>query len=440
VNLQCIGINHRTADLPVRESVWFSDQELPAALAALRREVAGECVLISTCNRTELYLTVDDNRRGVGENGRAVDDHRRSAEGNGNPGNPNRPIWALLAALKPDSTAGAKNFYALEGLEAVEQLFKVVSGIDSMVIGDVQINGQVRDAHAAAAAAGTSGTMLNRLFHSALHVGKRARSETQIGAGAISVSYLAAELATKIFADLSKRSALLVGAGETGKLAAKHLLSRSLGGLVIANRTRESAERVAAEVGARVIDFESIPKELAGVDIVLTAVAADRFILKHSDVSGAMSARGNRPLIVIDLGVPRNVDPGVNVIENVFLHDLDALNTIIAQNLGHRESEVPKVERIIEEELAAFREWHGSIDLTPTIAELRERFESIRGAEVERMRHKLPPAEIEEVEMLTKRIVNKILHTPMTNLKNGHSSEETRTKISFIRHLFGLDK
>ncbi len=420
LNLACVGINHRTAPLPVRESMWFSGDELPAALKSLRQTRARECILISTCNRTELYYVPVPG------------------------GDDATPMWEFLASLKRhDSVPGPDNFYRLTGLQSAKHLFKVVSGIDSMVLGDVQITAQVKDAYTAAVDHGTTGTITNRLFTAALHVGKRVRTETQIGEGAISVSYLAAELATKIFADLSKRTALLVGIGETGKLTARHLASRNLGHMVIANRTFSAAEKIAPLFGGRAVPFDSMAAELPGVDIVITAVQTSQPILTKADIAAAMKLRSNRPLIIIDLGVPRNVDPQINSIDNVFLHDIDALNRIIDHNISRRRTEVPKAQKIVFEELNEFHRWTRTIQLGPTFQDLHDRFEAIREQEVGRIRHRFAEAEREEIDILTKRIVNKLLHTPMANMRNGHGSsdhEETHRKISLIRHLFGLDK
>lgn len=417
LNLACVGINHRTAPLAVREAMWFSTEEMTAALKRLRGGRAREAILISTCNRTELYYV---------------------PAGAPNDG----PMWRFLAELKRTEGPGPDNFYAFSGLQPVKHLFKVVSGIDSMVLGDVQITAQVKDAYAAAVEHGATGTVTNRLFSAAMHVGKRVRTETQIGEGAISVSYLAAELATKIFSDLSRRTALLIGIGETGKLTARHLASRNLGNLVIANRTFSAAERIAPLFGARPVPIEAIAAELPTVDIIITAVQAAQPILTRPDIETAMRLRANRPLIIIDLGVPRNVDPAINRVDNVFLHDIDALNRIIDLNVAHRRAQVPKAQRIILEELNEFHRWARSMQLGPTFQDLRESFEAIREQEVGRIRHRFSEADREEIDILTKRIVNKLLHAPMSNMRsgNGQDHEETHRRISLLRTLFGLDK
>jgi glutamyl-tRNA reductase len=258
------------------------------------------------------------------------------------------------------------------------------------------------------------------------------------------VSYAAAELASKIFSDLSKRTAMLVGAGETGKLTAKHLQGRNLGKMVFTNRTRAHAERLAEVLGGgSVVDYERMAVEVPNVDILISSVNSPTHVLTAAEIRQAMKSRGNRPLFIIDIGVPRNIDPAANTIDNVFLHDIDGLNQIIDGNLAHRRAEIPKVERIIEEEATVFEHWFASLDVSPTIQQLREAFESIRSEEVGKHANHFDKDTADAVDLLTKRIVNKILHTPMSNLRNGTGepgTDETRTKIYFIRHLFGLDK
>jgi glutamyl-tRNA reductase len=420
VNLACIGINHRTAPVDVREKIWFSAQEADQLLPALREKFTDECVLISTCNRTELYYVPGAAPTGTLD------------------------LLDFLIETKHAAPAVKRDhFYFLNSLHAAEHLFKVTTAVDSMVIGDVQVLNQVKEAFTSAMGHKTTGPVLNKLFNQALHTGKRSRTETEIGEGAVSVSYAAAELASKIFEDLSKRTALLIGAGETGELAAKHLVSKRLGKLLIANRTRERAETLALDLGGRVIDFNAIKNELNGVDIIVSSIHAERYLLTRDDVQQARRHRGAAPLFIIDLGVPRNIDPSINSLEGVFLHDVDSLNSVVDTNIAQRQSETPRVNEIILEELKSFNAWAESLEVTPTIAELRDNFEAIRNEEVEKHLHRFPPESHEAIELLTRRIVNKILHTPMVNLKsnNGGAYEEpVKTKVRILRSLFGLDK
>lgn len=420
MNIFCTGINHRTAPIDIRERMWFSNEEIISALPVLKEKFLQEAVLVSTCNRTELYY-VPQSQRLNGE-----------------------PLWHILAAFKSaEPHVGENHFYSLDAGNTVKHIFSVASGIDSMILGDVQILSQMKDAYNVARDAHCTDILLNRLFPAAFHVGKRTRTETEIAEGAVSVSYAAAELATKIFEDLSRRTALLIGTGETGTLTAKHLTGRNLGNLLLANRTRARAEELVAHLGGRVIDFHNILPELSQVDIVISSVESPSFVLSQNEIRQAMKQRGNKPLFIIDIGVPRNIDPLANTIENVFLNDIDALNHIVDKNLAHRKEEIPAIQKIIAEESALFTAWYDSLEITPTIQQLREHFEAIRQGEVEKHLHHFPAESKEDLELLTKRIVNKILHTPMVNLRNQPAEEpesNTQTKVFILRHLFGLDK
>jgi glutamyl-tRNA reductase len=416
LNLYCLGINHRTAPIEVREKLWFSNDEVRSLLAELNGEITKECSLISTCNRTELYYVPQDS---------SADWHS---------------VWMMLAAAKHiNEIVTGEEVYALHSLNVVKHLFKLASGIDSMVLGDVQILGQIKTGYALARESRTAGSILNKLFTNALHVGKRARAETEIGDGAVSVGYAAAELASKIFRDLSTKTALLIGAGETGELTAKHLHGHHLGRLLITNRTRERAEALGARLGGTVIDFESLRLYLPEVDIIVTSVAAPEPVLRKEDLQDAMNQRGRNPLFIIDLGVPRNVDPGSAAIANTFLHDIDSLNHIVDKNLERRTRELPKVNRIVLDELAGFQDWHDSLQITPTIQQLRESFEHIRQMEFEKYHHHFSPELQEEISILTKRIVNKILHAPMVNLRSESVRSESDKYVSILRSIFGLD-
>jgi len=420
LNLFCTGINHRTAPIEFREKLWFSSEEIRTLLSTLKESSMEECVLTSTCNRTELYYV---QRK----------DHDVSI-----------PVWKLLAQSKDiENIARESHFYNIPSFHAVKHLYSVTTGIDSMIIGDVQILSQIKEAFTMAQETGSTGTLLNRLFTNALHVGKRARTETEIGDGAVSIGYAAAELASKIFNDLAKRSALLIGAGETAKLTAQHLVGRSLGKLFLANRTRTRAEELAHQLHGYVVDFDDFAKHIASVDIIITAIESHQYLLTTEHLRHALKERGNKPLFIIDLGVPRNIDPSINTIDNIFLHDIDALSNIVDHNLAHRKAQIHSVEEIILHELKHFYNWYQSLEVTPTIQQLNEHFEAIRTEEIAKHKHRFAPEHQEEIELLTRRIVNKILHTPIVNLKNGHSEKSGNTmreKVSILRHLFGLDK
>jgi glutamyl-tRNA reductase len=313
-----------------------------------------------------------------------------------------------------------------------------------MVIGDIQILSQVKAAFNVARETNALGPVMSRLMQAALHVGKRTRTETSICEGAVSVSYAAVELAGKIFADLSKKSALLIGAGETGELTLKHLAGKGIGRITIASRTREKAEALVGSLGGTVVDYEHILDALREVDIVITSVNSPTYVVGPDDVQKVMKQRSNNPLFIIDIGVPRNVHPASRKIENVFLYDIDSLSAIVDKNLEQRKAEIPKVNAIIGEETVEFFHWYNSLQVGPTIHDLRDAFEVIRRQEVDTNINRFNAEDRELVELVTRRIVNKLLHQPMTILKqgaeNGTAAGETLLRIKALRELWGIAK
>ena len=420
MNLAVIGISHHSAPVEIRERMWLSETEMRGALGQLHDRIFTECLLLSTCNRTELYGLLPDGR---------------SAEDLALPG--------LLIDLKNASASvRPEHFRLMTGGTAVRQLFAVASGADSLVLGDIQILNQVKEAFQLARDAGALGPVLNRLLQSALHVGKRVRTETHIVEGAVSVSYAAVELAGKIFADISTKSALLVGAGETGELTLKHLVGKGIGSVRVANRTREKAEALVAALGGSVAEYGNLGEALQEVDIVITSVTSPEYVIGTDLLRNAMRRRSNRPLILIDIGVPRNVDPAIRKLDNIFLYDMDSLKTVVDRNLERRRAELPLVNGIIQEEVSGFFSWLDTLQAGPTIQQLRDAFEQIRREEVEKQIHRFAPGDRELLELVTKRIMNKILHQPMTVLKQGAGEEsgqrEMLERIATVRALFGI--
>ncbi len=419
MNLFSIGISHHTASVDIREKMWLSADEMPPVLALLKNRFFSECMLVSTCNRTELYGILSD---------------------------PAIPEREILAALLETKHAGGdvhpEHFLARHAGAAIHHLFRVSAGIDSMVIGDIQILNQVKEGFQTARAAGSLGPVMNRVMQASLHVGKRVRSETSICEGAVSVSYAAVELATKIFADLSRKSALLIGAGETGELTLKHLVGKGIGKVRVANRTRARAEALVADLGGEVIDYELMADALRDADIVITSVNSPSYVVQPDDVQKVMRQRGNNPLFIIDIGVPRNVNPAARKMENVFLYDIDSLSAIVDHNLVKRASAMPAVTRIIREEMVEFFRWHKSLGVAPTIQDFRATLELIRHDEVQKHINRFAAEDRELVDLVTRRIVNKILHQPLTTLKqgaeNGSGEAETTLRIKVLRELFGL--
>jgi glutamyl-tRNA reductase len=416
--ITCVGISHHTAPIDIRERLWFSDDEIRALLPHLRSNGLEESVLFSTCNRTELYTFSHGHR--------AAEDLKR----------------LLIEAKGAGASVRPGDMFVLTGAKATEHLFRVASGIDSMVIGDVQILHQMKDGFMMARDAGTAHTTMNRLFQTAFHVGKRARRETAISEGAVSVSYAAVELAGKIFDNLGEKTALVIGAGKMANLTAKHIKSKGIGKLLITNRTPEKTEQLASAVGGTPVPFESFHHHLRGVDIVLSSVQSDQFVLTTREIKTIQRLRGNERLFMIDIGVPRNIEPAAGELDNVFLYDIDSLQGLVTENLQKRHAEIPKVEAIVAEELASFEQWSSSLESHPTIAALTKLAEEIRQAEVGRNLNRFEPNDRELVDIVTKRIVNKLLHMPIVNLRNGHdeTAAEQRQKISIVRKLFGIDQ
>lgn len=402
----------------MRERLWFSAAEIRAALPRIRSLGFSECVLFSTGNRTELYAFTES-------------------------GDPR--IESLIDFLRTEKdakdTVPAAHFFSHVSSGAAEHLFRVASGIDSMIVGDVRILAQVREGHALAQESGSAAFIMNKVFQSAFQVGKRAGSESLISEGAISVSTAAVELAQRIFDDLSNKKALIIGAGETAQLTAKHLLGKGIGSLFITNRTSERAQNLATMVGGTAIPFETFCDRLGEIDIIISSVQSDRHVLSAKDIKQIDKGRHRGTLFVIDLGVPRNIDPFAKELENVFLYDLDSLNIMVSENITRRRADVPKIQAIIAEEMAELSRWHASLETNPTIAALTELIERIRSEEVADTVSGFEEKDRERLEMVTKRIVKRILHTPITDLRNGHDSglSDRLQKISIVRKIFGID-
>jgi glutamyl-tRNA reductase len=416
VNLLCIGISHRTAPLEVREKLWFSDEEALAALLSLKERGFPESVLFSTCNRTELYTVAGPKQVAQLEE-------------------------FLVAQKGAQQHISLSSFFSLEGPRAVHHLFEVAAGIDSMIVGDVQILSQIKDGYRRSKDHGALGFLLDKVFQSAFHTGKRVRTETSISEGAISISYAAVELAGKIFDRLNEKSALVIGAGETAELTVKHLRAKQIGRLLITNRTTERAEALARKMGGIVLPFDSFRQHLHQVDIIISSVEAKDHILTREEIASVNRQHTSTALFIIDIGVPRNIDPRAGELDNVFLYDIDSLQVMVDENLRKRGAALPAAGQIVEEEVRRFTQWHASLEANPTIVALRDLAEQIRKEEVEKNINRFQPADRELLEIVTRRIVNKLLHTPLVNLKNGQqeSPRQRMETIAFARKLFGLD-
>jgi len=412
------GINHRTAPVELREKLAFPSGGIePALTALLQHQGVKEGVILSTCNRVEVAVSTEDHdAAGLVE---TFLEKSRSM--------PRKDI--------------APHLYHYQGREAIRHLFRVAASLDSMVIGEPQILGQLKDAYAAAKSVGSVNGFLDGLLTRAFSVAKRVRSETEIGQSAVSISYAAVELAREIFGNLSGHAILLIGAGKMSELAARHLHRAGATKILVTNRTRERAEQMAAIFSGTVVPYDQFATSLGNADIVITSSAAPHYILTKDIMKSVMHQRKNRPVFLIDIAVPRNIDPAINKLDNVFLYDIDDLGRVVEQNRQTRMEEAAEAERIIEDEvdkmLARLRER----EVTPTIVCLQEQLEHIRVAEMERLRSKLgvlTPAQEEAVEALTKGILGKIAHGPIAELRRQASSGDTSHVVETVRRIFRL--
>jgi glutamyl-tRNA reductase len=412
-----VGLSHQTAPLAVREALAFPEDRLEEALERAQEEAGlSEAMILSTCNRVEVY-------------GRA-------------PEPVTQHVAEFLARFHDRKLEELRpHLYQLEGEAAVRHAFRVAASLDSMVLGESQILGQVKQAYEIAAEAGALGSVLNALRNRSLSAAKRARTETAIGRNAVSVSHVAVELARKIFGDLRDRPVLLVGAGKMSELAARQMVRGGARATVLGGRTLERAEQLAASLGGKAAPFEALRSAMADVDVVISGTGAPGLVVAREDVEAAQSARRHRPLFLIDIAVPRDIEPGAGKVQSVFLYDIDDLRSVAEANLRERQKEAAAAETILEEEITAFLEWRRSLDVVPLLVELRSRADEIRRAEVDKARRRLgplTPEQEEALEAVTSGIVNKLLHSPTVELKKLASSRHHTDHVGLIRKLFGL--
>ncbi len=417
MTIYAVGINHHTAPVEIRERFALSDDEISTALRTLHDGILKEAFILSTCNRTELYGVPHDD---VETDGYVLQDFLRN--------------------LKPEIKVEDKYFFKYFTCGAASHLFNVAASIDSQVLGDVQILKQIKDAYELSLKEGASDTILNTLLHYALRVGKRVRAETSLGIGAISISYAAVQLAGRIFDNIHQKRVFLIGMGETGLLTARHFADRGVRKFIFANRTRKRAEEIAPKFEAEVVDFSVFPDALREADVVVTATSSPDILITRSMIKSCMKGRYNRPLLVLDISVPRNVDPAAGSVGNVFLNDIDALQGIVDHNISKRREELPKAGAIVTEELMRFFVWYNSLEATPTIQKIREKFERVRQNELERFRHRIDEKSFEAVELLTHRILQKILHPTMRSLRTQtHDVTSLNMTVQVLREVFDLN-
>ncbi len=415
-----IGLNHKTAPVDIRECLAFSPADTESALEALTADPAiEESVLLSTCNRVEIIMAAA------------------------------RPDEAVAAAKKflavykqVDLKKFENSLYLHRGRDAVRHLFRVASSLDSMMVGEPQILGQLKEAYRSATVKKASGVILNRLLHRAFFVAKRVRSETGIGDHAVSISYAAIELARKIFGALEGKRVLMIGAGEMAELAVEHLIRHRVAQVEVANRTFERAVILARRYKGTPVRMEEVGQRLVEADIIISSTGAPGFVITRDQVKGVRRKRRNRPLFFIDIAVPRDIDPGINRLGNVYVYDIDDLKGVVEENVADRRKEAVKAERIIDEAVIGFNKWYDSLDVVPTIVALREKYHRMARREAAKTLNgidHLSARDRESVFKMARAIVNKILHEPTAYLKSDGCYGNRAASIDITRKLFNLD-
>ncbi|MEX0993853.1 MAG: glutamyl-tRNA reductase [Solirubrobacterales bacterium] len=418
--LLAIGISHKTAPVELRERVALPEGRASGVLRELvATEQIDEAVALSTCNRTELYMAVGDDVEA-----------ETTALG----------ILARQAGIRPTELVG--HLYSLRNEDAVRHLFRVTSGLDAMVVGEGEIQGQVKRAYELALVDNATSAIMNRLFREALAAGKRVRTETGIGEGSLSVSAVAVQLAQETLGDLAGKRVVIVGAGETGELTARALAERGVRSVFMANRHYDRAIGLAQRFGGRAVRFDDLPAQLEHADIVVSSTASPHHIIEKDDLAAVMSARDGRPLLVIDIAVPRDVDPAVGELEGVHLRDIDDLQRVVEQNRSGREAEVRRAEGLIDHELDRFTRWLATLDVVPTIAALRARGQAIARqvvAENSGRWESMSEADRERIDLLAAAIVKRLFHQPILRLKERDTDQATYAYVQALRELFGLE-
>ncbi len=415
-----ISINHRTADVEVRESLHLSKDEIINLIPILKENYFEVGFVISTCNRTEIF--------GVPTKG--FTDYESLID--------------LLKEIKNVNNISLQNVERYFACSAVQHLFKVASGIDSMITGDSQILAQTKEAFQIAEDMDFVDSVLKRLFDTAIKVGKRSIKETAIGQGAVSVSYASVQVIEKIFANLPDKKVLVIGAGETAELAAVHLADKGVSNLTITNRTFEKAKILAEKVKGFVLPFDSYKEKLHNFDIIISATSAPFFLIEFDDIKSMMKKRRGSPVVLMDIAIPRDIDPESSKLENVFYNDIDSLQKIVDENIEKRKKEIPLVNSIIMEEMINFYSWYNTLNVIPTIKSFREFFESIREDELRKIRHKVSDEDYVKLEDMTRRMIGRLLHYPTIKLREvaekGNNPQETVNYSLMLKELFRLNK
>lgn len=421
MHILVVGLNHKTAPVAVREKLAFTPEHRDRALPVLRNTKSVlEGVILSTCNRMEVYAVVDQLHTG---------EH------------------FIKGFLSEQFNLPKEEFvdylYVKANDEAVVHLFRVTAGLDSLVLGETQILGQVREAYYAALEAGATGTVFNTLFKQAITLAKRAHAETQINHNAVSVSYAAVELGKKVFGSFAGKRVLIIGAGKMGELTVKHLLANGARQVMVVNRTVEKARELAASYDGEAYGFDALPEVLVRADVVISSTGAPGYVVTKADVAAAMAQRRWRPLFLIDIAVPRDLDPAIAELDNVYLYDIDDLKGVVAANLREREKEARKIEAMIAEELEAFHKWLNTLGVVPLIAALREKALAIQDEAMKRIEKKLPHLSEQELRVIrkqTKSIVNQLLRDPILRIKELAAEPNAEEAKALFATIFALEE
>lgn len=415
-----VGLNYRTAPVEIRERFALAEKELPEALEQLMGTSSiMECVIVATCNRTELYAVVDRHHL-CGHYIRSFMEQ-----------------W-----FKLPRQFFTNHLYMYEDEKAIEHLFRVTSGLDSMVIGETQILGQVKDAFALAQQKKTTGTLFNMLFKQAITMAKRAHSETMIGEAAVSVSYAAVELGKRIFGQFNKKTVMIIGAGETGELTAKHLYASGADKVIVVNRTYERAVQLADKFNGIACSMDDAVARLHEADIVISSTGAESFVLTRQAVAAAMQRRKSKPLFMIDIAVPRDLEPSIAAVDNVFLYDIDDLEGIVESNIEQRRKEAAKIEVMIEEEVDLFEQWYKTLGVVPLIRALQTKAADIHEETLNSLTNKLPDLdehELKVIRKLTKSIVNQMMQDPILRIKEMAGEKHADEAMDMFVKLFALE-
>jgi glutamyl-tRNA reductase len=420
MHIVVVGLSHKTAPVEIREKLAVPESRMGEALTRLcSYQGVREGMLLSTCNRVEVYAVVDEIESGYG----GIQDFLADAH------------------LSLSSEQLTPHIYWHQGDRAISHLFRVASSLDSMIVGESQILGQIKDAFEVALTHKTTGIILNKVMKKAISVAKRVRTETRIAEMAVSVSYAAVELAKKIFSDLSEKTVLLVGAGEMAKLAARHFIASGVRHVRVTTRNPQHAVELANRFGGTPVAFEEFREDMASADIVLVSTGAAHYLVGEDDVQRSIRQRMNRPMFLIDISVPRNIDPAVRHVDNAFLFDIDDLKTRVEHNRGERLNEAEKAERMVLDEVGIVRQWLQSLEVTPTIVALRSRADDIKRVELDKALARLANLSAQEremVEALASSIVNKLIHNTMVTLKAEVNSSEGAAFVEAARRFFSL--